>query len=143
MNRLIVMGIVVSVVVVVATVWMIRTRRLQERHALLWLAGALAIVVLGAVPPILALLSRALGIAYPPSTLFLVLVAFLALAVLDCVVVISRLTDRVRVLAQRLAMLEERLESSGRVVGTGPHDHGERRTPDPDAAPRRADGGGA
>lgn len=111
MNRLILIGLIVSCVAIVAILWLIRTRRLQERHALIWLVGAGVIVILGVSSSALEAVSRAVGIAYPPSALFLVVVSFLGVALLECVITISRLTDRVRTLAQRLAILDERLDA--------------------------------
>lgn len=101
---------IVSVLLILVILWLIRTRRLQERHAILWLVAAGGIVVLGVSGGALAAVARAVGIAYPPSALFLIVVGFLGLALLDAVVTISRLTDRVRTLAQRVAILDERLE---------------------------------
>ena len=101
---------ILSILLIFVLVWMIRTRRLQERHAILWLVAAGGIVILGVSEGALDAVSRALGISYPPSALFLIVVGFLGLALLDAVITISRLTDRVRTLAQRLAMLDERLD---------------------------------
>lgn len=104
------MGLVVAVAVIVVVVGLIRSRRLQERHALIWLCGAIVIVVLGLSTGALDALSSALGIAYPPSALFLVVVAFLGLALLDTTIAVSRLTTRLRTLAQRLAILDEEVK---------------------------------
>jgi hypothetical protein len=109
MNRLVLIGVLVSIALIVVVLSLIRTRRLQERHAIIWLVAAAVIVIVGVSSTVLSTLADALGIAYPPSALFLVVVAFLGVALLDCVVTISRLTDRVRTLAQQLAILEEKI----------------------------------
>lgn len=109
MRRLVLIGLIVSVVTVVVLISLIRSRRLQERHAMLWIAGTVVIVVLGASSDALDWVSEGLGIAYRPSTLFLVVVGFLAIALLDAVITLSKLADRNRALAQRLAIVEERL----------------------------------
>lgn len=119
MNRLIFIGVVVSIMLILVILWLIRSRRLQERHAILWLVGACVIVILGVSSGALSAVSSAVGIAYPPSALFLIVVGFLGLALLDAVVTISRLTDRVRTLAQRVALLDERLEALTRKSGPG------------------------
>lgn len=103
---------------VVGVLLMIRTRRLQERHALIWLAGAVVLGTLAASEALLGWLADLLTIRYPPSALFLVVVAFLGVALIDCVITISRLTDRSRALAQRLAIVEERLAQLEQNVGT-------------------------
>ncbi len=111
MNRLVLIGIIVAALVLVAVLWLIRSRRLQERHALFWIIGAIVIAVLGISEPALNAVSDALGIAYPPSALFLIVVAFLGLALLDAVITISKQTDRIRSLAQDVALLSEQVHA--------------------------------
>jgi hypothetical protein len=118
--------LILAVAVIVVVLFLIRTRRLQERHALIWLAGAVVIVILGISSGALAGLASALGIAYPPSALFLVVVAFLAFALLEATIALSRLTLRVRTLAQRLAMLDEEVRRlRAAVVPDAADDRGE------------------
>ena len=47
---------------------------------------------------------------YPPAVLFAVATLFILLVLLDYSTVISKLADQNTILAQRLALLEERLE---------------------------------
>ncbi|MEA2272038.1 MAG: hypothetical protein QOI98_746, partial [Solirubrobacteraceae bacterium] len=54
-------------------------------------------------------LALLVGIAYPPNALFFVAFAFVLLLLLHFSVAVSRLTDQTKVLAQRLALLEERV----------------------------------
>lgn len=93
---------------------LVRRRRLLERYALLWLAVGLALVVLGAWRGLLTTLAKALGIYDPTNALFAAGVALLLLIVLSLSVVVSRLSDQTKVLAQRAALLEERLEAAAR-----------------------------
>ena len=53
-------------------------------------------------------LARAIGVAYPPNALFLVAFGFVLVLLLHFSLAVSRLSDQTKVLAQRLAMLEER-----------------------------------
>lgn len=116
MTRLVFIGVVVSSVLIFLVLWLIRGRKLQERQALLWLVTCIVIVVLGLSSGALSKFSDALGIAYPPSALFLLVVAFLGLALLDAVITISKLSVRTRTLAQRLAIMDERMEQLARQV---------------------------
>jgi hypothetical protein len=94
---------------------LIRTRRLRERYALLWLATAGVILVFAAWRSGLHDLSRALGVAYPPNALFVLAILFMLILLLHFSTVISKLSDRSTALTQRLALLEERLrELEGR-----------------------------
>jgi hypothetical protein len=104
-----------SLVIFAVVIELIRSGRLRERYALLWLATAVVILVFGLWRDGLDVLSDALGIAYPPNALFVLAMAFVLLLLLHYSTVISRLSDRTTTLTQRLAILEQRLrELEGR-----------------------------
>jgi hypothetical protein len=88
---------------------LIRTRRLRERYALLWLATAGVILFFALWRSGLHDLSKALGVAYPPNALFVLALLFVLVLLLHFSTVISKLTDRTTHLTQRLALLDERL----------------------------------
>jgi hypothetical protein len=88
---------------------LVRRRRLMERYALLWLLSAIVLLGLAAWREGLHQVSKALGIAYPPNALFFVAFGFILVVLLHFSSVISRLSDQSKVLAQRQALLEERL----------------------------------
>jgi hypothetical protein len=88
---------------------LVRRRRLLERYALLWLLSATVLLGLAAWRDGLEVISHALGIFYPPNALFVVAFAFVLLLLLHFSSAVSRLADQTKVLAQRAALLEERL----------------------------------
>ena len=89
---------------------LIRSRRLRERYALLWLLTGLVLVVLSAWRGGLNTIAGWLGVrGYPPAVLFAVGLLFVIVVLLHYSTVISRLTDQNVVLAQRLALLEAEL----------------------------------
>jgi hypothetical protein len=98
-----------SVVLLGIVVELIRTRKLRERYALLWLATAGAILFFAAWRSGLHSLSDALGIAYPPNALFVLALLFVLVLLLHFSTVISKLSDRTTVLTQQLALVERRL----------------------------------
>ena len=107
----------VSVVAAIAALFLlavifefIRRRRLQERYALLWILTGVVIVVLASWRNLLGRLADLVGIAYPPSALFVLASLFIIVVLLDYSTVISKLSNQNRILAQRLALLESRLE---------------------------------
>jgi hypothetical protein len=89
---------------------LIRSRRLQERYALLWLLTGCVILVLAVWRDLLGIVSNAIGVHYPPSALFAVGAVFILVVLLHYSTVISRLAETNSVLAQRLALLETELE---------------------------------
>lgn len=88
---------------------LVRRRRLLERYALLWLFSGVVLLALAVWRGALEQLALLVGIAYPPNALFFVAFAFVLLLLLHFSVAVSRLTDQSKVLAQRLALLEERV----------------------------------
>jgi hypothetical protein len=99
-----------SLVLVLVVFELIRSRRLRERYALLWLVTGVVLVVLSAWRGGLNTMAGWLGVrGYPPAVLFAVGLMFVILVLLHYSTVISRLTDQNVVLAQRLALLEARL----------------------------------
>jgi len=89
---------------------LIRRRRLMERYALLWLAAGLTLLVLALWKGLLTKLAHAAGISYLPSALFAVAFLFVVAMLVHFSITISRLSDQNTVLAQRLALLQERLD---------------------------------
>jgi hypothetical protein len=52
--------------------------------------------------------ASAIGIAYPPSALFVIAFGFILVLLLHFSIAVSKLADQSKVLAQRVALLEER-----------------------------------
>jgi hypothetical protein len=107
-TRIQIVSIVFAVLVFGAVFELVRRRYLRERYALLWLGAALVLLVLAVWQGLLATLAHAVGIYYPPNAFFVVAFAFLLLLLLHFSAVVSRQADQTRVLAQRIALLEER-----------------------------------
>jgi hypothetical protein len=110
---------------------LVRRRRLLERYALLWLFSAAVVLLLGAWTGLLQKLADAAGIAYPPSALFGVAFLFVLVLLLHFSVAVSKLTDQTKVLAQRLALLEEEQRAAKQQRRGRTHVAG--AAPDPDA----------
>ena len=107
---------------------LVRRRYLRERYALVWMGAALVLLLLAAWTGLLARLSRLVGIHTPSNAFFVIAFAFTMLLLLHFSAVVSRLSDQTRLLAQRLAMLEE---EQRRAHGDGSRGHTE-STPEPE-----------
>jgi cell division protein FtsW (lipid II flippase) len=98
---------------------LIRSRRLRERYALLWLLTGLVLLALSAWRGGLNTIAGWLGVqTYPPAVLFAVAVLFVLAVLLHYATVLSRVSDQNVILAQRLALLE--LEVNERARTTEP-----------------------
>lgn len=99
---------------------MVRRRRLLERYALLWLFSALALLGLAVWRDLLEEVAAAVGIYSPPNALFLIAFGFVLVLLLHFSLAVSRLTDQTKVLAQRVAMLEERQDHEASLDASEP-----------------------
>jgi hypothetical protein len=101
---------IASLLLLLVVFELIRSRRLRERYALLWLLTGVVLLVLSIWRGGLNTIAGWFGISgYPPAILFAVGILFILLVLLHYSTVISRLSDQSTILAQRLALLEERL----------------------------------
>lgn len=110
--RIQLVAILASGVLLLTVLELVRRRRLMERYALLWLLSAVVLLALASWPGALQSVSRAIGIFYPPTALFVVAFGFILLLLLHFSAAVSRLSDQTKVLAQRLALLEERVRNA-------------------------------
>ena len=102
---------VASVILLLIVFELIRSRRLRERYALLWLLTGVVLLVLSAWRDGLNTIARWVGVStYPPAILFAVASLFILAVLLHYSTVISKLSDQNSLLAQRVALLEEKLE---------------------------------
>ena len=108
-------GAIASLILILVVVELVRGRRLKERYALLWLATGVVLLVLSIWRGGLNTIAGWLGVtSYPPAVLFAVATLFIFLVLLHYSTVISRLSDQSTVLAQRVALLEQRQQESAR-----------------------------
>lgn len=89
---------------------LVRRKRLMERYALLWLFSTFVLLVLSVWTGLLNSLASTLGISYPPSALFAVAFGVVLVLLVHFSLAVSRLSDQNKVLAQRIGLLQQRLE---------------------------------
>jgi hypothetical protein len=89
---------------------LVRRRRLMERYALLWLFSTAVLLGLAVWKNALERVAEAVGIFYAPSALFAIALGFVSVLLLHFSLVVSRLADQSKVLAQRVGLLQARVE---------------------------------
>ena len=109
-SRIQIAAIIATVGLFVVVFELVRQRRLMERYALLWLFSAAVLLGLAVWKDLLETLAAAVGIFYAPSALFAVAFGCVLVLLLHFSLVISRLSDQSKVLAQRVSLLQDRLE---------------------------------
>ena len=110
--RIQILAIVASGFLLLMVLELVRRRRFQERYAMLWLVSALVLLLLAVWRGLLTKLASAIGIIYPPNALFLVAFGFVLILLLHFSWRSRRLSDQAKVLAQRLALLEQRMSDA-------------------------------
>jgi hypothetical protein len=108
-DRIQIVAIVAAAILLLVILELVRRRRLLERYALVWLGSGVIILGLAIWRDALTNLATTLGIAYPPNALFVIAFGFVLFLLLHFSLAVSRLADQTKVLAQRLALLEERV----------------------------------
>lgn len=93
---------------------LLRRRQLRAKYAMLWASLGIAIAILAAFPPILDRVSMWLGIFYAPATLFLGATVLLFLIAVHFSWELSRQEDRIRSLAEEVALLRLEVEDTRR-----------------------------
>lgn len=130
--RIQIISVVLSGLLLLGLLELVRRRRLLERYALLWLFSALVLLGLAIWRGLLEEIASALGIATPTNALFFVAFAFVLVLLLHFSISVSKLADQSKVLAQRVAILQERLREAEDQASPGEghaHAEGEGREP--------------
>jgi len=106
-TKLQIVAIIASSGLVLIVFELLRRRRLVERYALLWLLSSLVLLGLSVWTGLLEVISKAVGIVYPPNALFMIAFAFVLVLLLHFSIAISRLSGETKVLAQEVARLDK------------------------------------
>jgi hypothetical protein len=103
--------IILAVVVCALIFELVRRKRLMERYAILWLVAGATVLVLSLAQGAIQKLAHDAGVTYAPSALFAIAFLFVLVMLVQFSMTISRLSDQNTALAQRLALLQQRLEA--------------------------------
>lgn len=112
MTRAQVVALVVGLGAVMVIIEFVRRQALRVKYAGLWLLVGVAIAVLGAAPGLLDQAADLLQVADPPNLLFFVAILVLLGVIIQLSLELSRVEERIRVLAEHVAMLELRADDT-------------------------------
>jgi hypothetical protein len=114
--RIQLLAVIASGALLVVVLELVRRKRFLERYALVWILNAVVLLGLAVWKGVLETIAQAVGIEYPPNALFLIAFGFVLVLLLHFSLAVSRLSDQTKVLAQRLAMLEQRQRETAEKV---------------------------
>ena len=104
--RVKIVALIISLGMLFLIIELVRRRKLREEYSWLWLLTGSIILALMMWVDLLKWITHLIGAIVPSSTIFFFAFLFLMLISLHFSVVISKLTDRHKELAQRYALLE-------------------------------------
>jgi hypothetical protein len=87
-------------------VYLLVKRKINERNSLFWLVGSFIIFAISAVPDLLEIVSKFMGIDYPPALLFLLSTLVLLYILLSQNMQLSRMTEQIKELSQQIAIIK-------------------------------------
>lgn len=103
--------IIIAVIVITALcviINMIRAKNLELRYALAWLIVGVGILILDCFPSLMTWIARKIGIASPVNMLFFFGFCFSLVIIFVLTVAVSRMSIRIKQLAQELALHEKK-----------------------------------
>jgi len=99
-----------SVLALVFVINLVRTRKLKEEYAILWLTTGFALVLVSILVDLVDAVSYALGIEYPPAFIYLIALLCITFILFQFSVAISRFSEQIKVLTQEIALLRHRIQ---------------------------------
>jgi hypothetical protein len=107
-TRVFVVGLSLSFLILVIN--LVRTRKLKEEFAILWLFTGVMLVLTSVFIDVVDAVSHMLGIEYPPALIFVAALLGITFILMQFSVSLSRYADQIKVLTQESAILRRRLE---------------------------------
>ncbi len=105
-------ALLLAIGLMVLIIDLVRRRKLRVEYSVLWVLTSIAIFVLVAWYDLLVWITRFIGAVLPTTTLFLFGVFFIVLICLHFSIKNSALTNRLKELAQHLAILDSYIEKT-------------------------------
>lgn len=88
---------------------LLKKKRLYLKYALLWILSGCIMLGLALFPEMLSFFAHIVGIYDPTNALFAIAFFCIILILMSLTAIVSKLNERVKRLAQSIALLEERL----------------------------------
>jgi len=113
-------AVTLSLALVVVLLVLLRTRRVREKYAAIWLVVAAGVCVLGAFPGVVFWLADVLGVETPVNLVFSVAIAVLLAFCIQLSIEISNLEEETRTVAEELGLLRLEVDAlrNGRAGGS-------------------------
>lgn len=96
--------LILTIVLVLMVLLQVRSQKMKEKYAALWLSVSTIIIILVAFPKLLDWLAALVGIETPVNLLFLLAIIMLIGVALHLTQELSRMAENTRILAEKVAI---------------------------------------
>lgn len=96
--------LILTIVLIVMVLLQVRSQKMKEKYAALWLSVSTIIIILVAFPKLLDWLAALVGIETPVNLLFLLAIIMLIGVALHLTQELSRMAENTRILAEKVAI---------------------------------------
>lgn len=103
-------AIVVSISLFLYILYLVRKKKIKEEYSLLWLFSSIVFIFFSIWRNGLEYFAKLVGIAYPPAALFIILMLAIFLILIEFSIIISKLSEKNKLLAQEVALLKYEIE---------------------------------
>jgi hypothetical protein len=103
-------SIIASIAFFIIVVELIRREKIQVQYALLWLFFSIVFMVLSFWRNAIEIISTIVGIAYSPTAFILILLMVIVLILIQYSIVISKLSEKNKILVQEVGILKAEVE---------------------------------
>jgi len=90
-------------------IFFLRKNAFSLKYTLLWLISGLIMLLVSIFPGILVFISKIFGFQVASNALFTLMLGFFLIILLSLTSIVSRQTEKIKTLAQTIALLEKRV----------------------------------
>lgn len=104
----------IAIAIAATIVWLVRHNHMHARNTMWWFVVAAAVALVGSIPGLVDWIGLKLGVNYPPTLVVLVGLGVVIYKLLKTDIERSKQQQQIRILAQKVAVLETRLDSQNK-----------------------------
>ena len=109
-DRFQILAVIGSLLFIAFIIYLVRMKRLREDYSLLWLFFGGVFLFLSIFRESLEYISRAMGVAYAPAAIFIILIMCLFMIMIQFSTIISKQSNQISKLAQEVALQQKKIE---------------------------------
>lgn len=106
--------LVLLIATLICLVMQIRRKKLQLQYSMNWLGMLFILIIIAIFPGLLQWLSEISGVELPINLVFFLGFCFVLLIIYSLTSAVSRLSNENKELAQKIALLDEKLKKDGK-----------------------------